>query len=188
MTSHPNQTRTVLLGQLFDDGACIFEGVFEHASARRDAIIESLLTNYPGADVSREEIEEILAPYGGANADSALSEVYYFFSDEGVDMHLSEIEVPGRLPKRLYATFTDYRDGDGSTSLVVFTTATERAQDLAERLEEMEEEDMGHHREADTSENALAEALTNKLSPTGGTVYLEELDFVENAWVSADRA
>lgn len=181
--SHAPDTRTVFLGQLFDDGSCVFEDVFPHASARRDAIVEHLLDNYPEADVGREEIEEILAPYGGADADNALSEVYDLFSDESVDMHLSEIEDPDRLPERLYAAFTDYRDGDGTTSLVVFPTAAERAQNLAERLE-----NMSRHIEADASEGTLVEALTNELSPTGGTVYLEELDFVEGAWVSADRA
>lgn len=50
--------RTVLLGQLFDDGSCVFEGVFEHASARRDAIVAHLLENYPEADAARDDGRE----------------------------------------------------------------------------------------------------------------------------------
>ena len=184
MTSHPNQTRTVLLGQLFDDGACVFEGVFEHASARRDAIIEHLLENYPGADASREDIEELLAPFGGANADVALGEVYNLFIDEGVDMHLSEIEVPVAAPERLYAVFTDYRDGDGSTALAVFASASERRDDLRERLENLDVDGAYNMDEDEAAETFVSRAL----APTGGVVYLENLDFVEGAWISADRS
>lgn len=180
MTSHPEQTRTVFLGQLFDDGSCIFEGVFEHASARRNAIVEHLIANYPEADAARDgghEVYELLAVYGGADADAALREVYDLFSDEGVDMHLSEIEVPVVLPQRLYATFTDHADGDGSTSLVVFSTAAERTKNLAERLEKFTGRYMRW------GADALADALANELAPTGGTIYLEELNLVEGAWV-----
>jgi len=182
MTSHPEQTRTVFLGQLFDDGSCIFEGVFEHASARRDAVVEHLLANYPGADAARDggrEVHELLAPFGGANADVALREVYDLFSDEGVDMHLSEVEVPVVLPQRLYAAFTDYADGDGSTALAVFATRQERSDDLAGRLR-----DMGEDVDEGASEDELIEAFTSRvLAPTGGAVHVHDLDLVEGAWV-----
>ena len=177
--------RTVLLGQLFDDGSCVFEGVFEHASARRDAIVAHLLENYPGADAARDdgrEVRELLAPYGGANADAALSEVYSLFSDEGVDMHLSEISVPDHLPERLYAAFTDYRDGDGTTSLAVFADREERRSDLVERLQ-----DMGEDVASDASEDEAVEAFVSRaLAPTGGSVVLEDLVLTRGAWIGSD--
>lgn len=179
--------RTVLLGQLFDDGSCVFEGVFEHASARRDAIVAHLLENYPGADAARDdgrEVRELLAPYGGANADVALNEVYGLFSDEGVDMHLSEIPVPDRLPERLYAAFTDYRDGDGTTSMAVFVNREERRSDLVERLRDMGE-DVGD----DASEDEAVEAfVSHALAPTGGSVVLEDLILARGAWIGGDPA
>lgn len=83
---------TMYLGQLFADGCCIAERVCTTASARRDELVAALLECYPD-DERADEVEAVLAPYGGVNADVAMTEVYELFSGEGVDLHLSELVV-----------------------------------------------------------------------------------------------
>lgn len=96
----------IFLGQLFHDGSCIFDELYPHESARRDGIIVELirlqddeLERTHGSSIepiTREEINDHLQKFGGANADQALQDIYYWFSETvwNIDMHLSDFAVP----------------------------------------------------------------------------------------------
>lgn len=96
----------IFLGQLFHDGSCIFDELYPHESARRDGIIVELirlqddeLERTHGSSIepiTREEINDHLQKFGGANADQALQDIYYWFSETvpDIDMHLSDFAVP----------------------------------------------------------------------------------------------
>jgi hypothetical protein len=125
----PTYTAVVL-----DDATVVLDEQFENPSARRDAVVQLLLVNHD--EVSAEEVDEILAPFGGANADEALRQVVALYAGYGVDVHLGEYQRDAG-PAVLYTTFTDY--GDGKTAIEHYPTREARLQELRQRAANLSE-------------------------------------------------
>ena len=94
-----------------DDLTTAIDELFDLPYERRDAVITTLLELYP--EVTREEVDEVLAPFGGADADVALKRVIELFSDreKPLDLHLSEHLIDAG-PATLHSVLTDYGNGE----------------------------------------------------------------------------
>lgn len=154
------------------NGTLVLNEEFPHASARRDAVVEVALAQHPGVD--RAEIREILAPYGGANADHALGVVVDLFKSRGaqLDVHLVEVEREPE-PVSVFGAFTSY--GDGDVACVIYPTAEARQEGLRNQVEHFYEDPDGNPLPPDVSEENLVKILeTAYLLPTEGRIHLFE--------------
>lgn len=152
-----------------DDEQVVLDERFDNPSARLTAIVELMLANHD--EVAHQDVNDVLAPFGGANPDAALAQVMALYATCGVDvdLHLSEHQRDVG-PAVLYTTLTDY--GDGQLFIEHFPTAGERLRDLRQRAANVEpdrEVDFG-----DADENACVTAIEFGLLPTKGRVHLLE--------------
>ena len=125
----PTYTAVVL-----DDAAIVLDEQFDNPSARRDAVVQLLLVNHD--EVSEDEVNEILEPFGGANADEALRQVVALYAGFGIDVRLGEYQRDAG-PVVLYTTFTDY--GDGKTAIEHYPTREARLKELRQRAVNLSE-------------------------------------------------
>lgn len=153
---------------MIDDAQVVLDESFDTASARRDAVIETILANHD--EITTEEVEAILAPFGGANADAALSEVLALLSEAGapVDVHLGEHQRDVG-PVVLYTTFTDY--GDGSTYIEHYGSRDDRLVQLRQRALNVA---VGYPQEffQNADEETCKKVIEGAIAPGGGRLFL----------------
>lgn len=167
--------KTVFGAVVFDDTALVMNESFEHAGARRDAVLDLLASNHD--EVSQEEIDEILASFGGADADVALSEVVTLFVERGakVSVSLEEKEVDAG-PALLFGVFTVYSAEDHDFSLELYSTAEERRKALEARVSHFYTgADGGELPEGTDAETLVKIIDTQFLLPTRGRARLVEV-------------
>ena len=119
---------------VFDDGSPVLDEVYPTPHARRDAVVELLLTNHD--EVPATNITAILAGFGGAAADTALQQIAWLYAEYHVDLHLGERLVDVG-PSVLYTAFTDY--GDGTTFAEHYGDRDERLAELRQRATNLAE-------------------------------------------------
>lgn len=153
---------------MIDDTQVVLDESFDTAAARRDALIETILANHD--EITTEEVEEILAPFGGANADVALGEVLALLNEVGVpvDVHLAEHQRDVG-PTVLYTTFTDY--GDGSTYVEHYGSRDDRLLQLRQRALNVA---VGYPGEffQNADEETCKKVIEGALAPGGGRIFL----------------
>ncbi|MFF2053842.1 hypothetical protein ACFVU2_19715 [Leifsonia sp. NPDC058194] len=153
---------------MIDDAQVVLDESFDTASARRDALIETILANHD--EITTDEVEEILAPLGGANADAALGEVLALLNEAGVpvDVHLAEHQRDVG-PAVLYTTFTDY--GDGSTYVEHYGSRDDRLLQLRQRALNVA---IGYPSEffQNADEETCKKVIEGALAPGGGRIFL----------------
>lgn len=157
---------------VISNGTLILNEEFPHASARRDAVIEVALSQHIGVDGA--EIREILAPFGGANADHALKLVVDLFKSRGadIDVHLVELEKDPQ-PSSIFGAFTVY--GDGDVACVLYPDLAARQEGLRNQVEHFYQDADGNPLPPNVSEENLVKILeTSYLLPTEGRVHLFE--------------
>jgi len=151
-----------------DGATVVLDEQFENRSARRDAIVQLLLVNHD--EVSEAEVEDILAPFGGANADEALSRVTALYAGYGVDVHLGEYQRDAG-PAVLYTSFTDY--GDGTTFIDHHPSRKARLKMLRQRAADLTEHLDGSFFDT-ADEETCRRYIEFALTPTRGRVWLTE--------------
>jgi hypothetical protein len=146
----------------------VLDESYPHQSARRDAIVELLLANHD--QVSKQDVDAILAPYGGAGADAALAEVFglFFQYEPDLDMHLGERQRDVG-PAVLYSAYTEY--GDGTTVAEHYGSRDERLQQLRQRAANVAE---GYPLEffQNADETTCQKVIEYMLRPTNGRLHL----------------
>lgn len=159
---------TVYSAIVVDDTVVVMDELFPNPSARRDAVVGLLTSNHD--EVTTEEIESILAPFGGANADVALQLVLAAFQQAGasVDVVLNERQQDVG-PAALFTTFTDY--GDGTYVVEHYGSRQIRLDQLRIRAEAVATDyPDGHFDDAD--EESCRKALEYQVARNSGRVYL----------------
>lgn len=151
----------------------LFSG-FPHASARRDAVIEALTSNHD--EVTAAEIDDVLAPFGGANADEALAQVVQLFVEQGADITVTlETVMVDAGPYKIYSMITDYNDSETPVIAEHYESATQRLHALRERAENVYDGNRGgdfDFRLAD--EGQCLAVLNTMLLSTNGKIMLTE--------------
>lgn len=161
---------TAYTAVVMDDAEVVLDDSYETPSARRDAVVKLLLANCN--EVPVEDVAEILAPYGGANADDALAQVTCLYADYGIDVHLGEHQIDVG-PAVLYTTFTDY--GDGTTLIEHYGSRNERLTELRQRAANFADGyplEFFDHADETTCKKVIEFALT----PTRGRLFIIEAD------------
>ena len=149
----------------------VLDETFEHPSARRSAVVELLLANHD--ELAHQDINEILAPFGGANADEALRQVLEQYASHGVDVDVNLGERQRDLgPAVIYTTFTDY--GDGTTTTVHVGSREQRLTDLRERASHLSVHEESFFEDAD--EATCVDIIETALKPTRGRLLLMEAE------------
>lgn len=163
-----------------DDGAIVLDESYDTPSARRDAVIDLLLSNHD--EVEQSAIDEILAPYGGANADSALALVVELFVNAHVNItvHLTE-RTQNDGPAKIYTAFTDH--GDGNTVIEHYATQSARLAQLRLRAASVATADYADNFFDDADEETCRKVLEYHVTANNGRVYLmdaarQEADYV----------
>ncbi|ROR76007.1 hypothetical protein SAMN06295974_3847 [Plantibacter flavus] len=153
---------------VLDEEQVVLDASFEHASARRSAIVDLLLSNHD--EVPSADVDDVRAPFGGADADAATAQVVALFVDAGADIncYLSEAQVDVG-PLVMYSAFTDF--GTGELSIEHYGTAEERLSALRDRAG-IFTDDEEYFLAAD--EETCSTAIEMALSPTRGRLYLVE--------------
>lgn len=153
-----------------DELDTVLNDAYEHASARRDAVVELLLANHD--EVEQSEVDEILLSYGGANADVALNEVVTLLVERGAEIDVTVGTRERDLgPMRIYSTFTDY--GNGSFWIEHYPTAEARLASLRERAFTLSDTgDVAMF--ADADEDTCRRAIDGGLAPTRGRITIIE--------------
>ncbi len=165
---------TVYSALILVDGERSLEEEFPTQAERRDAVIEWLL--HHSDEIDREDVDEALAPFGGANADVALDQVLELYADAGeddFDLYLSEAKRDVG-PQTLYSTLTDY--GDGSLYVEHHPTPEARLVQLRQRaltLDSRHPEDFFLTADEATCQKVIETAL---MSSGKARVYLFEAD------------
>lgn len=151
---------------VIDEAAVVLDHSYDTPSARRDAVVELLGANHD--EVPTEDVEAILIPFGGANADVALAQVVGLYADYGVDVHLGEY-LCDVGPLVLYSSFTDY--GDGTTFVAHYASRDERLAELRQRAADFSEDyPMEFFDKAD--EETCKRLIEFALTPTRGHLHL----------------
>lgn len=153
-----------------DELNTVLNDAYDTPSARRDAVVELLLENHD--EVDKSEVDEILAPYGGANADVALNDVVCLFVERGAQI---DVTVGTRArdlgPMRIYSIFTDY--GHGSYWIEHYPTAAARLSSLRERALTLS--DAGDQTVFDDAdEDTCRRAIDGALASTRGRITIIE--------------
>jgi hypothetical protein len=161
-----------------DELDVVLNDAYPHPSARRDAVIDLLLANHD--EVEQHEVDEILAPFGGANADAALNEVVNLFVERGTGITVTVGERERDLgPMTIYTAFTDY--GDGSYWVEHYPTREARLAELRDRAGALSE---SHASFEDADDETCRRAIDGELSKTRGRVILIEAirHSVDESW------
>lgn len=165
----PERAFTTEYAALVIDGdQVVLDERFDNPSARLTAVVDLMLTNHD--EVAPQDVNEILAPYGGANPEAALAEVMALYANWGVDvdLHISEYQRDVG-PAVLYTCLTDY--GDGTMFIEHFPTASERLADLRQRAANVDTIRTGEFYD-DADEEACRTAIEYALLSTRGRLYL----------------
>lgn len=154
------------------DGERALEESSATASERLTDIVDWLLETYDEVDLS--DVNETLAPFGGANAPAALDAVLALYADSGVDdfdMYLSERRRDVG-PQRLYTVLTDYTDG--TVFVEHYPSAEERLTALRQRALTVDDR---HPAEAFlTADEALCKTVIDAALASSGRLLLFEAD------------
>lgn len=172
---------------LLDEGSTgLFSG-FPHASARRDAVIDALTSNHD--EVEPAEIEAVLAPFGGANADEALAQVVNLFVEQGADITVTlETAMVDDGPFKIYSVITDYKD---NVPVVAehFESKRERLQALRERAANVYDRRVQGDFDFRLADEAQClNVIRAMLLPTQGTVMLTEAVHRGQGYYSSESA
>ncbi|WP_311245275.1 MULTISPECIES: hypothetical protein [unclassified Microbacterium] len=169
-TSNPGARaqKTVHSAVVIDETVVVLDETFETPAARRSAIVDLLLANHD--EVTPEDVVEILAPYGGADADSALVEVVNEYVQVGVDItvHLGTRQLDAG-PASLFTVLTDY--GDGTTTITHHPSHDGLLQELRTRAAEITGPDSEDQFAAADEKTCIA-AIGRNLVQTGGRLYV----------------
>lgn len=151
----------------------LFSG-FPHASARRDAVIEALTSNHD--EVTAAEIDDVLAPFGGANADEALAQVVQLFVEQGADITVTlETVMVDAGPYKIYSVITDYNDKETPVIAEHYESAAKRLQELRERADNVSDGVVVSDFDFSLADEGQCLAVLNTmLLPTNGKVMLTE--------------
>jgi hypothetical protein len=155
-----------------DSSETVLNELFAEPHMRRDAIIELLMANHD--EVSATDVEEILAPFGGAQADVALENVIELYIEAGVDIdvYLGSHAIDAG-PARLYSTFTEY--GDGTSFVEHHSTKEDRLQELRDRVAGLITGfDTAEEITATATETSCQKFIESQLASTNGRVILFE--------------
>lgn len=157
---------TAYTAVVIDDATVVLDGSYDTPSARRDAVVELLLANHD--EVPAEDVAEILAPFGGANADAALAKVVWLYAEHGVDVHLGEHQRDVG-PAVLYTAFTDY--GDGTIWAEHYGSRDDRLSELRQRAANFAD---GYPVEFfdNADEETCKKVIEFALTPTNGRLHL----------------
>jgi len=173
IATEPTPTRafeTAYTAVVFDDQTAVLDESYPTAAARQTAIIDLLLANHD--EIASQDVVEVLAPFGGADADTALKRVFALYSNMGVaiDAHLAEHQRDVG-PAVLYSSFTDY--GDGITVAEHYGTREERLVELRQRASMLADDyELEFFQTAD--ETICKQLIEYALRPTQGRLYLFE--------------
>lgn len=153
-----------------DEGVTVLDDAYEHASARRDAVIDVLASNHD--EVDQDEIDDILASFGGANPDVALALVTERFVNRGgqIDVTLGERRRDVG-PITLWTAFTEY--GDGTTAIEHYGTREDRLAALRQRALHLTDEHSSEWFDR-ADEETCRRVLDGALARTHGRVLLLE--------------
>ncbi|MCI4659623.1 hypothetical protein [Cryobacterium zhongshanensis] len=157
---------TAYTAVVFDDLEAVLDESYATKSERRDAVVGLLLVNHD--EVPRFFVDDILVPFGGANADVALAQVVELYSECGVDVHLGE-HLRDAGPAVLYSAFTDY--GDGTTFAEHYGSRGERLKELRQRAANLAEGYPGEFFD-NADEETCKKVIEYHLAPTNGRLHL----------------
>lgn len=173
---------------LLDEGSTgLFSG-FPHASARRDAVIDALTSNHD--EVEPAEIEAVLAPFGGADADEALAQVVNLFVEQGADITVTlETAMVDDGPFKIYSVITDYNDGSTPVVAEHFESKQDRLQALRERADNVYDRRVqGDFDFCLADEAQCLNVIRAMLLPSQGTVMLTEAVYRSQGYYSSEWA
>jgi len=153
-----------------DDEQVVLDERYDNPSARLTAIVELMLANHD--EVAHQDVNDVLAPFGGANPDVALAAVMALYANWGVDVdvHLSEHQRDVG-PAVLYTSLTDY--GDGALYIEHFPSAADRLKELRQRAANVDVTRPAAFFD-DADEETCKLAIEYALMPTRGRIYLLE--------------
>lgn len=175
MTAMPHQNpdtgRYALV--ITNDGQLVTNTVHATRAERRDACVEVLQETCN--DVRKDEITDILLTFGGADPDSAISEISGLYAEYGVDVYLEDQPVPEEpvagVPVAMYSVLQSYEDSALNT-IVHFPTPEARHEHMRRQLNNLMAAVPPDEAISDTDLAARVQGTLNVLMDQRVTVHL----------------
>lgn len=168
-TTNGRATKTVHSVVVVDEGTIVLDETFDTPSARRAAVADLMIQNHD--ELASQDVVEIMAPFGGADADTALELVIDAYASVGVDVtvHLGT-RTQDIGPAELFTVLTDY--GDGAIVTTHYPTRELRMTELRSRAAEIAHDHYPADFFSDADEETCRKAIEYHVAGRKGRVYL----------------